>query len=131
MTYSEGELWAAIDVAIDSVKAKYDPEISQALQSKAVRECFARELFGALGVPAVPPYPPEIAESLDREEWTPTDALRFYADGKHFDVVHGRTRIIDTGAIASNALKHASLGYLEMKGDSELSDLRAANNKLD
>ena len=72
------------------------------------------------------PYPDGIADDLERSDWTPIEALQWYATGKHFDVVGGRTRIIDTGAVASNALKHASLAYLELKGDAELSELRAA-----
>lgn len=72
------------------------------------------------------PYPDGIAEDLERSDWTPLEALQWYAAGKHFDVADGRTRIIDTGAVASNALKHASLAYLELKGDAELSELRAA-----
>jgi len=72
------------------------------------------------------PYPDGIADDLERSEWTPLEALQWYATGKHFDVVGGRTRIIDTGAVASNALKHASLDHLELKGDAELSELRAA-----
>lgn len=72
------------------------------------------------------PYPDGIAEDLERSDWTPLEALQWYAAGKHFDVVGSRTRIIDTGAVASNALKHASLAYLELKGDAELSELRAA-----
>lgn len=72
------------------------------------------------------PYPDGVAELLERNDWTPEDALRFYAEGKHFDTVNGRTRIIDTGAVASNALKHLSLPYLEMKGDAELAELREA-----
>ena len=71
-------------------------------------------------------YPDGIADDLERSDWTPIEALQWYAAGKHFDVVDGRTRIIDTGAVASNALKHASLEYLELKGDAELSELRAA-----
>lgn len=55
------------------------------------------------------PYADGIAADLERSDWTPEDALRWYAAGKHFDTTNGRTRIIDTGAIASNALKHLSL----------------------
>lgn len=73
------------------------------------------------------PYADGIAADLERSEWTPEEALRWYAQGNHFDAVGGRTRIIDTGAIASNALKHLSLTYLEMKGDAELTELREAN----
>ncbi|HGE2262641.1 TPA: hypothetical protein ACGJYI_002295 [Pseudomonas aeruginosa] len=72
------------------------------------------------------PYADDIAADLERSDWTPEDALRWYAAGKHFDTVNGRTRIIDTGAVASNALKHLSLPYLEMKGDAELTELREA-----
>lgn len=70
------------------------------------------------------PYAEGIAEQLERTDWTPEEALRWYAEGKHFDVVDARTRIIDTGSVASNALKHLSLDYLEMKGDAELAELR-------
>lgn len=55
------------------------------------------------------PYADGIAADLERSDWTPEDALRWYAAGKHFDTTNGRTRIIDTGAIASNALEHLSL----------------------
>lgn len=72
------------------------------------------------------PYADDIAADLERSDWTPEDALRWYAAGKHFDTVNGRTRIIDTGAVASNALKHLSLPYLEMKGDADLTELREA-----
>lgn len=70
-------------------------------------------------------YAPGIVEALERSDWTPEEALRWYAAGNHFDTFDNRTRIIDTGAIASNALKHASLQHLELKGDAELSELRA------
>ncbi|HBO4511918.1 TPA: hypothetical protein L4U47_004345 [Pseudomonas aeruginosa] len=73
------------------------------------------------------PYADDIAADLERSDWTPEDALRWYAAGKHFDTVNGRTRIIDTGTVASNALKHLSLPYLEMKGDAELTELREAH----
>ena len=51
-------------------------------------------------------------------------ALRFYERGQHFDTVRvdgdpeglKRTRIIDTGAIASGALKQISEEYRSMKG---------------
>lgn len=69
-------------------------------------------------------YDPGIAEDLERSDWTPEEALRWYAAGKHFDTFDNHTRIIDTGAVASNALKHASLSHLELKGDAELSELR-------
>lgn len=70
------------------------------------------------------PIPKHIADDLERVDWTPKEALRFYADGKHFDVVNGATRIIDTGAIASNALKHADIDYATMKGDVALLDIQ-------
>lgn len=70
------------------------------------------------------PIPKHIADDLERVDWTPKEALRFYADGKHFDVVDGATRIIDTGAIASNALKHADIDYATMKGDVALLDIQ-------
>jgi hypothetical protein len=60
--------------------------------------------------PATAPPP------LERDEWTPQQALEFYAAGRHFDVVNGRTRILDTGAIASDALKQISADYASMKG---------------
>ncbi|HEJ5209051.1 TPA: hypothetical protein SL689_000449 [Pseudomonas aeruginosa] len=85
------------------------------------------DLRAALAQPSPDaPYADDIAADLERSDWTPEDALRWYAAGKHFDTVNGRTRIIDTGAVASNALKHLSLPYLEMKGDAELTELREA-----
>ena len=70
------------------------------------------------------PIPKHIADDIERVDWTQKEALRFYADGKHFDVVDGATRIIDTGAIASNALKHADTDYATMKGDVVLLDVQ-------
>lgn len=85
------------------------------------------DLRAALAQPSPDaPYADDIAADLERSDWTPEDALRWYAAGKHFDTTNGRTRIIDTGAVASNALKHLSLPYLEMKGDAELTELREA-----
>jgi hypothetical protein len=64
-----------------------------------------------------PTQPPATAPPpLERDEWTPQQALEFYAAGRHFDVVNGRTRILDTGAIASDALKQISADYASMKG---------------
>lgn len=86
------------------------------------------DLRAALAQPSPDaPYADGIAADLERSNWTPEEALRWYAQGNHFDAVGGRTRIIDTGAIASNALKHLSLTYLEMKGDAELTEMREAN----
>ncbi|PNE59848.1 hypothetical protein A8H39_01495 [Paraburkholderia fungorum] len=62
------------------------------------------------------PIPSHIAADLERSDWMSEEALRWYADGKHFDVVNGRTRILDTGAIASAALKRVNAGYHAMKG---------------
>lgn len=70
------------------------------------------------------PVPEAIAAQLGKSDWTPAEALQFYAAGQHFDVVAGRTRILDTGAIASNALKHVSIEYAEMKGDVALFEMR-------
>ena len=60
--------------------------------------------------------PADIADALERTDWTPEEALCWYAAGKHFDVVNGRTRILDTGSIASIALKRTSPEYHAMKG---------------
>ncbi|HEJ9706855.1 TPA: hypothetical protein SMN51_003681 [Pseudomonas aeruginosa] len=103
-------------------------------QSAEVLKCkrdVAMEAWQARAALAQPspdaPYADGIAADLERSNWTPEEALRWYAQGNHFDAVGGRTRIIDTGAIASNALKHLSLTYLEMKGDAELTEMREAN----
>ncbi|WP_400581430.1 hypothetical protein ACFELG_15570 [Pseudomonas aeruginosa] len=93
-----------------------------------ISEKFKAERDAALAQPSPDaPYADGIAADLERSNWTPEEALRWYAQGNHFDAVGGRTRIIDTGAIASNALKHLSLTYLEMKGDAELTEMREAN----
>jgi hypothetical protein len=69
---------------------------------------------------------PDVETALQRDTpWTPKEALQFYSDGKHFDTVNGRTRILDAGAIASNALKRFGLDRMELKGDSELAALHA------
>lgn len=70
------------------------------------------------------PIPEHIGSQLERADWEPKEALQFYADGNHFDVVDGKTRILDTGGIASNALKSLSIDRLELKGDAELHELR-------
>ena len=59
------------------------------------------------------------ASALTESGWTVEAALRFYSEGKHFDVVEGRTRILDTGGIASDALKGFSPQYAAMKGCSD------------
>jgi hypothetical protein len=54
-----------------------------------------------------PAFSPAIVAALERTDWSMEEALAFYADGKHFDVCTGRTRIVDTGEIAENALDNA------------------------
>ena len=50
----------------------------------------SRELLDAPATESqIPQY---FVESCDKFEWTPEEALRFYAEGKHFDVVDGRNR---------------------------------------
>lgn len=73
----------------------------------------------------------QLQADLERTDWTPEQALQFYADQRNFDIVEGHARIIDNGAVASNALKHLSLGRLEMKGDAELTELRARIAELE
>jgi len=63
------------------------------------------------------PIPEHISADLERSDWTPEEALRWYAAGKHYDTVGGRARILDNGAVASNALKAMSLEYAKHKGD--------------
>lgn len=65
------------------------------------------------------PMPQHMVEACDKFDWTPAEALRFYAEGKHFDVVGGQTRILCTGSIASHALKSLDEGYAAMKGVDE------------
>lgn len=67
----------------------------------------------------------EVSEFIERTDITPQEALQFYADQKNFDIVDGHVRIIDNGAVASNALKHLCVERLELKGDAELTELRA------
>ena len=68
------------------------------------------------------PIDPAIAADLERSDWTPEEALRWYAAGKHYDTVpngdgSSSARILDNGAVASNALKSLSREYAEHKGD--------------
>ena len=82
------------------------------------------------------PVDPALSAEIERTDWTPAEALQFYADQRNFDIVGGHARIIDNGAIASNALKHLSIDRLELKGDAELAELleqlaaEQLNNKL-
>lgn len=78
--------------------------------SEACRGC------GAVAEEPSAPMPDYMEAACDKFDWTPEEALRFYAEGKHFDVVAGRTRILCTGAIASHALKGMGGEYAGMKG---------------
>ena len=62
------------------------------------------------------PIPDYFVQACDKFDWTPEEALRFYAEGKHYDTEDGRTRILCTGAIASYALKNGGGDYAHMKG---------------
>lgn len=77
-----------------------------------LRALLAEPMPPAVGEP-VPEY---FVAACDKFEWTAKEALRFYAEGKHFDVVDGHTRILCTGAIASHALKGIDGEYADMKG---------------
>lgn len=73
------------------------------------------------------PIDPGVAAELERSDWTPEAALRFYAAGKHYDTVPNgdgtrNARILDNGAIASNALKALSRAYAVHKGDVALEE---------
>ena len=86
----------------------------------------------AAPTPAAPhPIAPDVAADLERSDWTPEEALRWYAAGKHYDTVpngdgSSSARILDNGAVASNALKSLSLDYAEHKGDVALMETPAA-----
>lgn len=80
--------------------------------------------IGQLNKPCQIPVPPDVSAQIERTDWSPEQALQFYADQHNFDIVEGHVRIIDNGAVASNALKHLSLTRLELKGDAELTELR-------
>lgn len=73
------------------------------------------------------PIAPDVAADLERSDWTPEEALRWYAAGKHYDTVpngdgSSSARILDNGAVASNALKSMSREYAEHKGDVALQE---------
>ncbi len=73
--------------------------------------------LSASAEPSAPaPMPAYMEAACDKFDWTPEEALRFYAEGKHFDIDRGRTRILCTGAIASHALKGMGGEYADMKG---------------
>ena len=62
------------------------------------------------------PLPDYMQDVCDKFDWTPEEVLKFYAEGKHFDTAQGRTRILETGAVASYALKNIGGDYADMKG---------------
>lgn len=62
------------------------------------------------------PVPDYFVQACDKFDWTPEEALKFYAEGKHFDTENGRTRILCSGAIASYALKNLNGDYAKLKG---------------
>lgn len=73
------------------------------------------------------PIAPDVAADLERSDWTPEEALRWYAAGRHYDTVPNgdgtsSARILDNGAVASNALKALSRDYAEHKGDVALQE---------
>ena len=68
------------------------------------------------------PIPDDIRADLERSDWTVEEALRWYAAGKHYDTINGQARILDNGAVASNALKSLSVEYASHKGDVALLD---------
>ncbi len=75
------------------------------------------------------PIATDVAAELERSDWKPEKALRWYAAGRHYDTVPNgdgtsSARILDTGAVASNALKSMSLEYANSKGDVALLEPR-------
>ncbi len=73
------------------------------------------------------PIDPEVSAEMERSNWTPEEALRWYAAGRHYDTVPNgdgtsSARILDNGAVASNALKSLSREYAEHKGDVALQE---------
>lgn len=102
---------------IDGVPRELLEKIANGLYLRRFGIDWANELRALLDAPAAEnPIPQYFVEACDQFDWTPEEALRFYADGKHFDTDHGRTRILCTGAIASHALKGMGEGYAAMKG---------------
>lgn len=93
-------------------KGVKEPEVGLLMD---VRKLLAAPAEDARAV-AEEPVPDHFVAACDKFDWTPEEALRFYADGKHFDTVDGRTRILCTGAIASHALKGMGGEYADMKG---------------
>ncbi|MEE5138719.1 hypothetical protein V2J83_24780 [Pseudomonas alliivorans] len=87
-------------------------------QMRTVTQTYFEQAAAAPRPPALggEPVPEYFQEACDKFDWAPEEALRFYAEGKHFDTDNGRTRILCTGAIASHALKAIPGQYAEMKG---------------
>lgn len=76
--------------------------------------------ISASAEPSAPtPMPAYMEAACDKFDWAPEEALRFYAEGKHFDTDNGRTRILCTGAVASHALKGMSKEYADLKGSEQ------------
>lgn len=116
---SEEELRDIRDMISELCAQPFCPKCGPAVMSSTWRCCKC----GADMSDGLPPIayraahePPAAPPPPERESWTPQQALEFYAAGKHFDVVNGRTRILDTGAVASDALKQVSREYHDMKG---------------
>lgn len=89
--------------------------------ARAAPVSFRERHAGFLDAPQWP-IDPEVSADLERSDWTPEEALRWYAAGKHYDTVpngdgSSQARILDNGAVASNALKSMSREYAEHKGD--------------
>lgn len=108
------EAWFKQDCPVSGVNAK--------LGAKAA--WIARAALAAQPQAAQTPQPiaPDVAAELERSDWTPEEALRWYAAGRHYDTVPNgdgtsSARILDNGAVASNALKAISRQYAELKGD--------------
>ncbi|KPA96005.1 hypothetical protein [Pseudomonas asplenii] len=95
----------------------------QSLLTEDILPRVASRIEAALSASAEPsaptPLPDYMEAACDKFDWTPEEALRFYAEGKHFDTDRGRTRILCTGAIASHALKSLSKEYADLKGSEQ------------
>lgn len=128
-------------VATDFTDVQYLEQMANHYASSPVPEIRAhqkrlRAIAAALAAaPAQPtppttqawPIAPDVAADLERSDWTPEEALRWYAAGKHYDTVpngdgSSSARILDNGAVASNALKSLSREYAKHKGDVALQE---------
>ncbi len=107
---------------IDFMRDSAD-EIQAKMQRRGLKNLSSAAPQPQAEVPATPwPIAPDVAAELERSDWTPEEALRWYAAGRHYDTVPNgdgsrSTRILDNGAVASNALKSLSREYAEHKGD--------------